>query len=130
MQKINKWEDVSQFSGKTVAYTTNSIYFQDDDNFHISNSNHVSYGIVSNNPSEFKCCYSHDGIETGYKLRRIKLYQNSSTCALINYEIKLCNDLHMRLVTEQEKTILINGLKLNKCKIEYNYDNDSCKLIQ
>lgn len=122
--KVEKWEDVARFAGRTICYTTKSEYIKGDLNFKI---NENQYGIISDSVHFWTSDPWGYDFDSGYQLYRICLEKSViSKRGLTNTILKNCK-LEIRLVTEQEKSVLIDKLKENECKIEFTR---SWKLIK
>ena len=123
--KVEKWEDVARFAGRTVCYKTKSKYIEGDCNFKIDEN---QYGTISDSVHFWTPDpWGSSDFESGYQLHRICLEKSVVyKRALIN-TVLTNSELEIRLATESEKTILLDALKQKQCKIEYNDNIKSLK---
>lgn len=119
MEKINKWEDVKKFAGKSVAYKTTSDYLSFSDNYKLVPESKIKYDILDSLP------FRPDNYrEIGFNSRRIdmrRIIMPKSVCgvhALTDSTLKGAN-LFMRLLTDNEKTLLKKAISCDLAKVEY-----------
>lgn len=105
---IRSSDEVAQFAGKFVAYTTAMEYFSDG-----KDRTQIHFGYVE------KHLYTWNFREKGYNLARlISRSGQSHECALVDSRLKKAN-LAMRLVTSEELTSLGRVILSGKAKIGY-----------
>jgi hypothetical protein len=110
-EKIQRWQQVAQFSGAIVAYQASTLTFHDEA-YSFKGKLNWYYGYIEKVQKE------RFG-NTEYNMQRlIKKKADHSNCVLDDSEIKK-SGLAMRLATVQEKQVIYKLLK-NKI-VEFDY---------
>lgn len=112
---INSLNDVKLFSGRIVAYETDSSYFKGNKGYEIEN---IYFGYVSEVSSEWS------GGEIGYNMARLlKPKDIGGNCALIMSTLKK-SPISMRLATKEEIELIKNAIAAKQARFNYMYGKD------
>jgi hypothetical protein len=108
MENIRSWNQVSSFSGKIVAYQTDSVYFTENGYPRAK----MHFGFVSEVPAVWRSG------EKGYSITRLMMPgMVGSFCSLVESTLRPC--FSMRLSTEEEHKWIKSVVDLNQAGFDY-----------
>jgi len=117
MTKIEKWESVTPFAGRVVAFRTTSPYFGAKKGFPIDSDASLKFGYISDDPS------SYDEGEMGYKITRLlKPTEIPGGCIVLNSHLDI--PLLMRLATVEEVNKMRKAVESAIAEFEYQFGNN------
>lgn len=112
MVEITKWQDVTPFSNKIVAYTTNSSYYGLHKGYPLNNNTFLKYGLISQTVHKW---VSGDGYQMYQLLRPNEVCRSK---ALICSDLKN-TELCMRKINADEVNKIWQVIKANQAEFEY-----------
>ena len=115
---IHDWVDVLPFTGRVIAYQTDSYYFGAHKGYTIEN---VHFGYIRD------AC-STCGSEIGYTMTKVlKPEDVASDCTLTPSHLK--SKISMRLATKKEIQLINKAITDDQAKFEYMFDKEKVNAI-